>query len=63
MLEASASAALCEHMLAELKTVASADDAATWAHQKLGAKNSLTVSDARRVEDAFEAKLVEPCRK
>ena len=57
MLEASASAALCEQMLAELKTIASADDAATWAHQKLGAKNSLTASDARRVEDAFEAKL------
>ena len=58
MLEASASAALCEQMLAELKTIASADDAATWAHHKLGAKNSLTASDARRVEDAFEAKLV-----
>ena len=57
MLEASASAALCEQMLAELKTIASADDAATWAHHKLGAKNSLTASDARRVEDAFEAKL------
>ena len=57
MLEASASAALCEQMLAELKTIASADDAATWAHQKLGAKNSLTASDARRVEDAFQAKL------
>ena len=57
MLEASASAALCEQMLAELKTIASADDAAMWAHQKLGAKNSLTASDALRVEDAFQEKL------
>ena len=44
MLEASASAALCEQMLAELKTIASADDAAMWAHKMLGAKNSLTAS-------------------
>lgn len=57
MLEASASAALCEQMLVELKTIASPDDAATWAHHKLGAKNSLTAADARRVEDAFEVKL------
>ena len=57
MLEASASAALCEQMLAELKTIASADDAAMWAHKMLGAKNSLTAPDAQRVEDAFQAKL------
>ena len=57
MLEASASAALCEQMLVELKTIASTDDAAIWAHKMLGAKNSLTASDARRVEDAFEVKL------
>ena len=57
MLEASASAALCEQMLAEVKTIASADDAAMWAHKMLGAKNSLTAPDAQRVEDAFQAKL------
>ena len=48
MLEASASAALCEQILTELKTIASPDDAAIWAHRKLAAKNSLTASDARR---------------
>ena len=57
MLEASASASRCEQMLVELKTIASADDAAIWAHKMLGAKNSLTASDARRVEDAFQDKL------
>ena len=57
MLEASASAALCEQMLAELKTIVSSDDAAMWAHKMLGAKNSLTAPDAQRVEDAFQAKL------
>ena len=58
MLEASASAATCEQMLAELKTIASSDDAAMWAHKMLGAKNSLAAPDAQRVEDAFQAKLV-----
>ena len=57
MLEASASAALREQMLAELKTIVSFDDAAMWAHKMLGAKNSLTAPDAQHVEDAFQAKL------
>ena len=35
----------------------SSDDATTWAHRILGAKNSLTAADARQVEDAFQAKL------
>ncbi len=37
--------------------IASADDATTWAHRILGAKNSLIAADARQVEDAFQAKL------
>ena len=40
--------------MAELKEI---DDATTWAHRILGAKNSLTEADARQVEDAFRAKL------
>ena len=46
-----------DQLLAELKAIASADDAANWAHRILGAKNSLTAADARQVEDAFQAKL------
>jgi len=57
ILGAEASAMLRDQLLAELKAVASSDDAATWAHRILGAKNSLTEVDARQVEDAFQAKL------
>jgi ERF superfamily len=56
-LEASASAATCERMLAELGGIPSADEAATWAYRIMAAKNSLAASDARRVEDAFAAKM------
>jgi hypothetical protein len=58
VLGAEASAMLRDQLLAELKALASSDDAATWAHRILGAKNSLTEVDARRVEDAFQAKQV-----
>jgi hypothetical protein len=37
--------------------LSSADDAATWAHRIMAAKNSLAAADARRVEDAFAAKI------
>jgi hypothetical protein len=57
ILGAEASATLRDQLLEELKAVASSDDAATWAHRILGAKNSLTEADARQVEDAFQAKL------
>ena len=50
-------AALRDQLMAELKAVASADDATTWAHQILSAKNSLISDDARQVEHAFQAKL------
>ena len=49
---------LREQLLAELKDIASADDAAIWAHRILGAKNSLTAADARKIEDAFQARLI-----
>jgi hypothetical protein len=52
-----ASAALLESILVELQALTSADEAATWAHRVLGAKNSLTAADARQLENAFEAKL------
>ena len=52
-----ASAALRDRLMAELKAIASSDDATTWAHRILGAKNTLIAADARQVEDAFQAKL------
>jgi ERF superfamily len=59
-LGAEESAILREQLLAELKDVGSVDEAATWAHRILTAKNSknrLSASDARQVEDAFQARL------
>ena len=51
------SAELRARLLAELNILASADDAAHWAHRRLRAKNELIVADAERVETAFRAKL------
>jgi hypothetical protein len=48
---------LLERILDELQALTSADEAATWAHRVLGAKNSLTAVDARQLENAFQAKL------
>jgi len=53
------SAALRERLLTELGTITSADLAATWAPEALSAKNSLTATDAKLVEDAFERRLSE----
>jgi hypothetical protein len=57
MLDPNQSAALRERLLTELGNIASADLAATWAREALGAKNSLTATDAKLVEDAFERVL------
>jgi ERF superfamily len=57
ILRPEASAALRDRLMAELKAIASSDDATTWAHRILGAKNTLIVADARQVEDAFQATL------
>ena len=51
------SAAVRERLLAELGAIRSADLAARWARVALTAKNSLTVADAKIVEDAFEKRL------
>jgi len=53
------SAALREKLLTELGNVTSADLAAAWAREALTAKNSLTATDAKLVEDAFERRLSE----
>ena len=57
ILGAEASAALRDRLMAELKAIASSDDAAAWAHRILGAKNNLVAADARQVEHAFQARL------
>jgi hypothetical protein len=44
-------------LLAQLESLDSSDAAADWAQRALGAKNSLTANDARRVEEVFQAKL------
>jgi hypothetical protein len=41
----------------QLNILASADDAAHWAHRRLRAKNELMASDAEQVETAFQTKL------
>jgi ERF superfamily protein len=51
------SAVLREQLTAELNDISSTEQAAIWAHRVMGAKNSLTASDAERVEQAFQSKL------
>ncbi len=57
ILEPGASATLRNQLLVDLEEVASAEGAANWAQQVLGAKNTLTTADAERVEQAFQARL------
>jgi ERF superfamily len=53
------SAALREKLLIEIGNITTADLAAAWAREALTAKNSLTATDAKLVEDAFERRLSE----
>ena len=57
VLDPDGSAALRDQLLTELDRLSSADAAATWAHRIMAAKNSLAAADARRVEDAFAARM------
>jgi ERF superfamily len=56
LLDPEESAALRDQLLTDVDRLSSAD-AATWAHRIMVVKNSLAAADARRVEDAFAAKL------
>src|SRR5262249_55101567 len=56
--EPEASAALCEQLIAGIKDIGSAEEAASWAHRVMGAKNTLAVADAEQVERAFEERLL-----
>lgn len=51
------SAALRDQLLTDMDRFSSADAVAAWAHRIMTAKNSLAAADARRVEDAFAAKI------
>jgi hypothetical protein len=59
ILDSEQSAALREKLLTQFANITSADLAATWAREALTAKNSLTATDAKLVEDAFERRLSE----
>src|SRR5262249_25782969 len=59
ILDPEKSAALREKLLTELGNITSADLAAAWAREALVPKNSLTTTDAKLVEDAFERRLSE----
>jgi hypothetical protein len=59
MLGPDQSAKLRDKMLLEISTLASSDLTMDWAKQGLAAKNSLTGSDAKLVEAAFERRLAE----
>ncbi len=57
VLDPNGSAALRDQLLTDVNRLSSADAAAMWAHRIMAGKNSLTAADARRVEDAFAAKM------
>jgi ERF superfamily len=51
------SAALRERLVVEVEGLQSADEAASWAHRSLPAKNTLTACDAELVEAGFRTRL------
>ena len=51
------SAALRERLIVELADLNSADEAATWAHRNLPAKNTLIAADAQLIEERFQTRL------
>ena len=51
------SATLRDQLLAELEGLTSADEAATWAHRSLAAKNTLSATDAQVIEERFQVRL------
>jgi len=57
ILDPEASAILRDRLVAEVKDLNSAEEAANWAHRVIGSKNTLTPNDAARVEQAFQIKL------
>ena len=56
-LEPEASTVLRDQLIAQLKGLNSAEEAADWAHRVLASKDSLVLTDAKQVELAFQLKL------
>jgi hypothetical protein len=56
-LEPNASQVLRDQLIAQLKALNSAEEAADWAHRVLASKNSLVLTHAEQVELAFQLKL------
>src|SRR5262245_5643518 len=59
VLDPTQSAKLRDKLFIEVEKIASVDLAAIWADEALVVKNSLTATDAKLVEDAFERRLSE----
>src|SRR5438876_6018551 len=59
LLDADQSSALREKLVLEIGSIPSPDLAAAWAREVLATKNSLTASDAKLVEEAFERRFLE----
>src|SRR5262249_36573773 len=57
LFDPNASAALREQLIAEMRDICSAEQAAAWGLQALAAKNTLLPADAERVESAFQVQL------
>jgi hypothetical protein len=57
VLEPGSSATLRDQLTIELNALDSAEDAASWAHRVLKAKDTLTAADAKQIEAAFQDKL------
>jgi hypothetical protein len=51
-----------EKLIGELAELAESEQLTQWAYRKLAIKNTLTVDDARMVEEEFQAKLEETAR-
>ena len=58
ILQPAQSAVLREQLVAQIASLASAEQAVGWASRNMGAKNSLAALDAGLVEDAFRSKIV-----
>src|SRR5262249_23448334 len=58
ILEPEASAALREQLFPGIKDIGSAEEAASWAHRVMGAKNTLAVADAEQLERVFQERLL-----
>ena len=58
LLDDEGSAELCSRLVAEIDALERTDDATGWARRRMADKNRLSPADARKVEEAFQARLV-----